>query len=139
MASRLVPNTSMSSTLDFPCARNCLNHQDLFKPVSTRRNHSTCIVSNLPTELILRICSELDVLSQAAFALSHAVFYDIIGVQLWDNIKQADNTHIKDQLQTLLSRDYIRDTSPGLRKDHFRITPAALFLITPYAAPQPFR
>jgi len=101
----------------FPCGDlRCNYHAKVyhrrFAPRQTNVK-ARCLLTSAPLEILQQIAMHLDIVSQASFAVSHAIIRDAIGTRPWELFQRSEYSKNKAEFLDLLLSDYVDEDCHG--------------------------
>ena len=101
----------------FPCENSrCDYHAKVYHRKLTPRQKNVekrCLLTSSPSEILQQIAIHLDIISQASFAVSHAIICHAVGTVPWELFKRPEYSKIRAEFVNLLLSDYVDEDCYG--------------------------
>src|SRR5579871_6996218 len=101
----------------FPCRESrCDYHAKVYHRKLTpchKKGEKRCLLTSSPSEILQQIAVHLDIISQASFAVSHAIICNAIGTSPWDLFQRPEYSKHKVEFIDLLLSDYVDEDCYG--------------------------
>lgn len=101
----------------FPCRdSHCDYHAKVYHRKLTschKKAEKRCLLTSSPSEILQQIAVHLDIISQASFAVSHAIICDAIGTGPWELFRRPEYSKRRAEFVELLLSDYVDEDCYG--------------------------